>query len=90
MKRSPITQALIEAQRAFDKASQALPEYAALRKAKAAHEQRRTSVDRAQRLLRFILKWEPSTPAGDLALFRQAATLQRTRRPSTRVAAEPA
>jgi hypothetical protein len=32
MKRSPVSQALAKAQRAFDKASQALPEYDALAK----------------------------------------------------------
>jgi hypothetical protein len=72
---SPITQALVKARKAFNKAAEALPEYEVLQKARAAHEQRQTSVDRAQRLLRFILKWEPSTPAQDLALFRQAATI---------------
>jgi hypothetical protein len=41
MKRSPISQALIEVQKASDKASQALPEYEALRKAKAAKTARR-------------------------------------------------
>src|SRR5262245_14342065 len=39
-KRSSISQALIEAQKAFDKASRALPEYAALQKARGAHERR--------------------------------------------------
>ena len=60
MTHSPITQALVKARKAFNKAAKALPEYETLQMAQAAHEQRQTSVDRAQRLLRFILKWEPS------------------------------
>jgi hypothetical protein len=76
MKRSPISQALIEAQKAFDKASQALPEYAPMQTAKAAYAKRQTSLDEAQRLLRFILKWEPSAAAEDLARFRKAATIR--------------
>ena len=76
MKRSSISQALIEAQKAFDKASQALPEYEALQKARATWERLSASVIEARRLLRFILKWEPSAPAeDDLALFRKAATV---------------
>ena len=75
MKRSSISQALIAAQKAYDKASQALPEYATLRKAQAAHEQRQACLDEAQWLLRFILKWERSIDAKDLALFRQATTM---------------
>ena len=75
MKRSSTSQALAKAQRPFDKVSQALPEYADLQTAKAAHERLSASVIEARRLLRFILKWEPSTSAEYLALFRKAATV---------------
>jgi hypothetical protein len=76
MKRSSISQTLIEAQKAFDKASQALPEYATLQTAKVAHDRLSASVIEARRLLRFILKWEPSSAsAKDLALFRKGATV---------------
>jgi hypothetical protein len=76
MKRSSISQTLIEAQKAFDKVSQALPDYATLQTAKAAHGRLSASVIEARRLLRFILKWEPSSAsAEDLALFRKATTL---------------
>jgi hypothetical protein len=54
VKRSPISQALITAQKAFDKASQALPEYEALQKAKAAWERLSASVIEARRFLRRI------------------------------------
>ena len=73
MKRSPVSQALAKAQRAFDKASQALPEYDALQKARAANGPRETSLVDAQRILRAIGKRKraPQSPFPDLSLFRQ-------------------
>jgi hypothetical protein len=76
MKRTSISQALIDAQKAFKKASQALPEYAALQKATEASNRREASVRMAQRLLSPILQGKLPVPAEDLALFRQATTLQ--------------
>jgi hypothetical protein len=73
MKRSPISQALAKAQRAFDKASQALPEYAALQAAKAADGPHETSLLEAQPILRAIAKRKraPGSPFPDLSRFRQ-------------------
>jgi hypothetical protein len=73
MKRSPISQAQIKAQKAFDKASRALPEYEALQKAEAAHGPRQTSLVEAQRILRTIAKRKraPGSPFPDLSLFQE-------------------
>jgi hypothetical protein len=73
MKRSPVSQALAKAQKAFDKASHALPEYAALQKAQAAHGPHEASLVEAQRLLRAVAKRKraPGSPFLDLSLFRQ-------------------
>jgi hypothetical protein len=76
MKRTSISQALIDAQKAFNKASQALPEYAVLQKAKEAGGRRDESIRIAQRSLSPLLTNKVSVPAEDLALFRLAGTLQ--------------
>jgi hypothetical protein len=75
MKRTSISQALIDAQKAFDKASRALPEYATLQKAKEASDRREASIRMAQRLLGSISAGKVSVPAEDLALFHQTTTL---------------
>jgi hypothetical protein len=73
MKRSSVSQTLAKAQRAFDKASQALPEYAALQTAKATDGPHETSLVEAQPILRAIAKRKraPGSPFPDLSLFRQ-------------------
>ena len=76
MKRTSISQALIDAQKAFNKASQALPEYAALRRAEEARDRREASDRAAQRALGPLVSEKVEVPAEQLALFRQAGTLQ--------------
>jgi hypothetical protein len=73
MKPTSINQALAKAQRAFDKASRALPEYEALQEAQLAHGPRQASLLEAQPILRAIAKRQraPGSPFPDLALFRQ-------------------
>jgi hypothetical protein len=75
MKRSSTSQALAKARRAFDKASQALPEYATLQKAREAHNRREASRERVRRLLNNILGTKTPISAEDLALFQQATTV---------------
>jgi hypothetical protein len=72
VKRSSTSHALVKAQRAFDNASRALPEYAALQKAKAADGPHETSLLEAQPILRAIAKRKraPGSPFPDLSLFR--------------------
>jgi hypothetical protein len=76
MKRTRISQALIDAQKAFNKASQTLPEYAALQKAKEASARRDASIEAARRALGPLAANEVLVPAEKLALFRQTVTLQ--------------
>jgi hypothetical protein len=76
MKRTSISQALIDAQRAFNKASRALPEYAVLKQAKEASGRREASIRAAQRALGYLNANTIAVPAEELALFRQTVTLQ--------------
>jgi hypothetical protein len=73
MKRSSTSQALAKAQRAFDKASRALPEYEALQKAQAAHGPLQASLVDAQPILRALAKRKraPKSPFPDPSLFRE-------------------
>ena len=79
MKRTAISQVLIDAQKAFNKASKALPEYAALRQAKEASDRRDASVKAAQRALGPLVSEKVKVSAEQLSLFRQAGTLKATR-----------
>jgi hypothetical protein len=73
MTRSSISPALVKAQRAFDKASRALPQYVALQAAKAAYGPHETSLLEAQPILRAIAKRQraPGSPFPDPSLFRE-------------------
>jgi hypothetical protein len=72
MKRSPITPALAEARQAFDKASRALSEYAALEAAQAALKERQASYDEA----RLALPGYSSLQQAEAAHRKRQATIE--------------